>query len=61
MALAWQSGFLIGPSIGGYVLGVFPPALPLLCAAGCLAAVFATIEVDRRLAPERRAAIGMAA
>ncbi|HSS62672.1 MAG TPA: MFS transporter [Candidatus Limnocylindrales bacterium] len=50
MGLAWQGGFLIGPSIGGVVLGVFPPALPLVCAAGCLVAALGTAAVDRTLA-----------
>jgi MFS family permease len=54
IGLAWQTGFLIGPSLGGAVLGVFPLGLPLVCAAGCLLAAAATTAVDRDLAPELR-------
>ena len=61
MALSWQSGFLLGPSVGAFVLGGLPAALPLVCAAGCLGAAVGTLEVDRRLAPERRRAIAVAA
>lgn len=51
---AWQSGFLIGPSLGGIVLGAMPLALPVLCAAGCLAAAAGTVVVDRSLSPDLR-------
>jgi MFS family permease len=54
VGLAWQTGFLIGPSLGGAVLGAFPLGLPLLCIAGCLAAAVATGAVDRELAPDQR-------
>ena len=54
MGLAWQSGFLIGPSLCGLVLGVAPLAMPLLCAAGCFAAAAGTVAVDRGLDPELR-------
>jgi MFS family permease len=54
MALAWQAGFLIGPSVGGAVLGAAPLALPVLCLAGCLAAVVGCVAVDRALAPPER-------
>jgi MFS family permease len=54
VGLAWQGGFLIGPSLGGAVLGAAPLALPLLCAAGCLAAGASTVAVDRSLSPELR-------
>jgi len=49
VGLAWQGGFLIGPSLGGVVLGLFPLALPAMCLAGCVAAALATGAVDRRL------------
>jgi MFS family permease len=61
MGLAWQGGFFIGPSVGGALLGLFPPALPVACAVGCLAAAGATVAADRslrsdvRLAPVRAA------
>lgn len=54
MGFSWQAGFLIGPSLGGIVLGAFPLALPALCAAGCLAAARATRSVDRSLGPDVR-------
>jgi MFS family permease len=54
MALAWQAGFLIGPSVGGMVLGVFPLGLPILCATVCLLAAAGTTWVDSELAPDQR-------
>jgi MFS family permease len=52
--LAWQTGFLLGPSLGGVVLGAFPLGLPIACAALCLMAAAGTAAVDRSLAPEQR-------
>ena len=49
MALAWQAGFLFGPSLGGLVLGLAPMALPAVCAALCLAAALGTVAVERSL------------
>ena len=49
MGLAWQSGFLIGPSAGSAILGVAPLALPALSAAVCLGAALATRLVERNL------------
>jgi len=61
MGLAWQSGFLIGPSAGSAILGVAPLALPATCAAVCVAAAFGTRLVDRNLAPAlRRGALAVA-
>jgi MFS family permease len=54
VGLGWQGGFLIGPSLGGVVLGAAPLAFPILCAAGCLAAGLATTAVDRSLSPDLR-------
>lgn len=51
MGLAWQSGFLIGPSLGGVILAASPLALPVACAAVCLAAAAGTGLVGRQLAP----------
>lgn len=62
MGLSWQAGFLIGPSLGSVVLGAFPPALPVVCAAGCIVAAAGTGLVDRALAPQlRRSVAGTAA
>ncbi|HVH64204.1 MAG TPA: MFS transporter [Candidatus Dormibacteraeota bacterium] len=61
MGLAWQGGFFIGPSVGGAILGVFAPALPIVCAIGCLAAAGASIAADRSLASDiRMAPLGVA-
>ena len=52
MGFAWQAGFLIGPSVGGVLLGAAPLALPAVAAAVCLAAAFGATIVDRELAPD---------
>jgi MFS family permease len=54
MGLAWQSGFLIGPSAGSAILAVAPLALPAFCAVVCLAAALGTRLVDRNLSPTLR-------
>ena len=54
VGLAWQTGFLIGPSLGGVILGSFPLALPVICAAVCLFAALGTAAVDRQLQPDER-------
>jgi MFS family permease len=59
--LAWQSGFLLGPSLGGLVLGIFPLGLPVACMATCLLAAAGTLAVDRRLdSDQRRVPVPMA-
>jgi len=61
MGLAWQSGFLIGPSTGSAILGVAPLALPAFCAVGCVAAALGTRLVERNLAPTlRQSAVAVA-
>lgn len=57
MGLAWQAGFMFGPSLGSLVLGTAPLALPLLCAAGCVVAAVGTTSVDRALAQQLRGSI----
>jgi len=54
MGLSWQAGFLLGPSLGGMVLGVFPLGLPIACAAICLLAAAGTTAVDRELGNDQR-------
>jgi len=54
MGFSWQAGFLLGPSIGGVLLGAIPLALPAVCAAVCLGAAIGASSVDRELAPELR-------
>lgn len=49
MGLAWQTGFLIGPTAGGALLSAFPLALPAVCAAVCAGAAAGTRIVDRSL------------
>jgi MFS family permease len=49
MGLAWQTGFMIGPSLGGFVLGTFPLGLPILCIALCALAIAGMTAVDREL------------
>jgi len=51
VGLAWQTGFMLGPSLGGAVLGAFPLGLPVICAAVCLLAALGTAAVDRALPP----------
>ncbi len=54
MGLAWQTGFMLGPSVGGVVLGVSPLGLPVLCATVGLLAAAGTAIVDRELTSEQR-------
>ena len=54
VGLSWQTGFLLGPSLGAAMLGAFPLGLPIMCAAGCLLAAAATSTVERNLAPGLR-------
>lgn len=54
MGLAWQSGFLIGPSAGSAILAVAPLALPAFCAVVCVAAALGTRLVERNLSPTLR-------
>lgn len=49
MGLAWQGGFFIGPTVGGAILGAFPPALPAACALGCVVAAGTTVAADLRV------------
>lgn len=61
MGLAWQGGFLIGPTLGGAILGVLPAALPVACAAGCLVAVAIVASANRSMAVDARFAPAQAA
>jgi len=54
MGLSWQAGFLIGPSLGGIVLGAFPLGLPMACSVICLLAAAGTMVVDRELGSDQR-------
>ena len=54
MGLAWQGGFFIGPTVGGAILGAYPPGLPAVCAVGCLAAAATTVTAERTFAGDTR-------
>ena len=55
LGLTFQGGFMLGPSLGGLVLGSMPLALPVLAAGACVMAALGTRLVNRILAPEQRA------
>lgn len=55
MGLAWQGGFFIGPTVGGAILGAYPPGLPAACAVGCLVAAGTTLAAGARLNPMKAA------
>jgi MFS family permease len=48
-SLSWQTGFLIGPAVGGAVLDAQPVGLWLLCAAVCLLGSVWSLRLDRTL------------
>ncbi|HZB86192.1 MAG TPA: MFS transporter [Gaiellaceae bacterium] len=51
---SWDLGFLIGPAVGGFVLGVAPLALWPLAALTCLAAGALALALERLLPTELR-------
>ena len=51
MGLAWQTGYSLGPALGGVILGAAPLVLPLACAAGCAVGALGTSAVNSTLAP----------
>ena len=51
MGLAWQTGFLIGPTAGGAILSAYPLALPAVCATVCLVAAAGTGSLAQSLRP----------
>jgi predicted MFS family arabinose efflux permease len=51
---SWDLGFLLGPAVGGFLLGAEPLALWPLAAAVCLAAGLLALAVERSLPPELR-------
>ncbi len=55
LGLTFQGGFMLGPSLGGLILGSISLALPVLAAVGCVVAARGTRLVDQVLAPEHRA------
>lgn len=55
LGLTYQGGFMLGPSLGGLILGSAPLALPVLAAVACGTAALGTRWVDAVLPPEQRA------
>jgi MFS family permease len=53
-ATSWQVGFVLGPAVGGVVLGVAPLALWPLAATVCLAAGLLSLNVERSIPGELR-------
>jgi len=49
---SWQFGFIVGPAIGGFILGVRPNVLWLAAAATCAVGTMYALGLERRL-PER--------
>ena len=47
--ISWDIGFIIGPAVGGFVLGAEPLALWPLAAVVCLAAGAGALALDRSL------------
>jgi len=55
LGLTYQGGFMLGPSLGGLILGTVPLAMPVLAPIACVVAGFGTRRVDAVLSPEHRA------
>jgi MFS family permease len=53
-ANSWDLGYIIGPAVGGLILAIEPLALWPLAAGVCLAAVVATLALERRIPQELR-------
>jgi predicted MFS family arabinose efflux permease len=47
--ISWEVGFIVGPAIGGFVLGAEPLALWPLAAAVCLVAGLGALALEREL------------
>ena len=52
--ISWDIGFIVGPSVGGFVLGAEPYALWPLAAFVCLLAGVGALALERRLPRELR-------
>jgi MFS family permease len=55
LGFTYQGGFMLAPSLGGFVLGSVPLALPVLAAGGCAIAALGTRLVNPILTPGQRA------
>jgi MFS family permease len=51
---SWQLGFIVGPAVGGALLGAEPPALWIGAAAVCLLAGLWAVRVEATLPPDVR-------
>jgi predicted MFS family arabinose efflux permease len=47
--ISWEVGFIVGPAVGGFVLGAEPLALWPLAAAVCLVAGLGALALERQL------------
>ena len=52
--ISWDIGFIVGPAVGGFVLGAEPLALWPLAGAVCLVAGVASLALEPRLPRELR-------
>ena len=52
--ISWDIGFIVGPAVGGFVLGAEPLALWPLAGAVCLLAAVACLALEPRLPRELR-------
>jgi MFS family permease len=52
--LSWEIGFVIGPSVAGFVLAAAPNALWPLAAATCVLAGIGALLLEKRIPPELR-------
>ena len=52
--ISWDIGFIVGPAVGGFVLGTEPLALWPLAGAVCLLAAAASLALEPRLPRELR-------
>jgi predicted MFS family arabinose efflux permease len=52
--ISWEIGFVIGPAIGGFVLGSEPLALWPLSAGVCLLAAVGALTLERQIPPDLR-------
>ena len=57
-AFSWQLGFTLGPAAGGFLLGLWPPALFLVAAGGCFLAGVAALSLEPSLPQEARRSPG---
>jgi MFS family permease len=52
IGFAWQAGFMVGPAGGGFLIGRFPIALPVVGASVCIALTVVLSRFRRLLDPD---------